>query len=48
MTKTQEISRRIKNLVDSGMPVKDAFDAVLGVGSYAKLASDLYDELRAK
>jgi hypothetical protein len=46
--KAAEISRRIMALRAQGKSVKDAIDAVLGAGAYDKLASDLYDELRAK
>lgn len=45
MTKT--ISLRILTLVQEGFSVRDAFDAVLGAGAYEKLASDVYDQLRA-
>lgn len=44
---TQEISRRIIESVATGMTVKDAFDDVLGAGSFETLASDLYDALRS-
>lgn len=36
---TSEISRRILCLVASGMELRAAFDAVLGAGSYDRLAS---------
>jgi hypothetical protein len=48
MTMTPIISLRIITLQQAGMTLPAAFDAVLGAGSYDKLASDLYDELRAK
>lgn len=47
MTITAKISARILVLVQSGKALPEAFDAVLGAGSYAKLASDLYDGLKA-
>lgn len=47
MTMNAKISDRILVLMASGMDVVEAFDRVLGEGAYAKLASDLYDELRA-
>jgi len=40
-----KISARILVLVQSGMPLPAAFDAVLGAGAYARLASDLHDKL---
>jgi hypothetical protein len=48
MNKTQEISRRIIEKVSEGMTVKDAINAVIGAGTFERLASDLYDDLRAK
>lgn len=43
-----KISARIMYLVKvEGMPLRDAFDAVLGTGAYEKLAGELYDALRA-
>jgi hypothetical protein len=45
---TPTISLRIIALQNSGMTLPAAFDAVLGTGSYDKMVSDLYDELRAK
>lgn len=41
------ISYRILTAIENGMSIEAAFDFVLGAGSYAKLASDLYDSLRA-
>lgn len=46
--KNAAISARIMAHVASGMSVCEAYDAVLGEGSFKKLASELYDELRAK
>ena len=43
-----EISRRILNLVASGVELRAAIDAVLGAGTFASVASDLYDALRAR
>jgi len=47
MNITTKISARILILVQSGMTLPAAFDAVLGAGSYAKLAGDLHDALVA-
>lgn len=46
--KNAAISARILALKNAGMPLRQAFDAVLGEGAYSKLVGDLYDELRAK
>ncbi len=43
-----KISARILVLVQTGMSVRDAIDAVLGTGTFTKLASDLYEQLQAK
>lgn len=48
MTNQQEISRRILALVAAGSTVQQAFDAILGAGAYARLASDLYDQFRVR
>ena len=45
---TPIISLRITTLLQTGMTLPAAFDAVLGAGSYDKMVSDLYEELRAK
>jgi len=42
------ISARIALKLAEGLPLPDAFDAVMGEGSYAKLAGEIYDGLRAK
>lgn len=47
MAKNAEISRQILAKIAAGMTIETAVDAVLGAGSYAKIASDLYDALRA-
>lgn len=47
-TADMKISARILVLVQTGMPLPAAVDAVLGVGTYAKLAGDVYDALKAK
>jgi hypothetical protein len=58
MTKQQAISLAITNkMVDLAKErgtqtnradvIIDAFNAILGVGAYEKLASDLYDDFRA-
>ena len=48
MSKTQNISARILVLVSHGMTLRDAVDAVLGAGTYEKLAGDVFDALKAK
>ena len=48
MTPTQTISARILALVAAGMTTREAFDAVLGPGSYQKMAESLYDALKAR
>ena len=42
-----KVAARIAALLADGKPMPEAFDTVLGAGSYAALASDLYDALRA-
>lgn len=48
MTTAQKISIAILAKVNSGMTIRDAFDAVLGLGAYDKLASGLHDELNGR
>ena len=43
-----KISAAILANIQSGMTVRQAFDAVLGGGAYSKMAGELYDALRAK
>jgi Tfp pilus assembly major pilin PilA len=43
-----KISARILTLIQNGFTLPEAFDAVLGAGSHAKLAGEIYDNLRAK
>lgn len=45
---TQTISARILFLVQSGKTLPEAVDAVLGAGTYAKLAGDVFEALRAQ
>jgi DNA integrity scanning protein DisA with diadenylate cyclase activity len=45
---TQKISARILALVAAGKDIRSAVDEVLGAGTSAKIAGDLYDALRAK
>jgi len=47
MTTNSKISARILALVAAGEPLEDAVDHVLGAGAFAKMASELYDGLRA-
>lgn len=49
MTKTQQISALIAaEFARNGGDIAKALDAVCGAGTYAKLASEVYNELRAK
>jgi hypothetical protein len=48
MTKDQIISAKILAAISGGMTVDAAIDFVLGSGTYAKIASDLYDLFAAK
>lgn len=43
---TKTISARIMALVASGNDIAVAVDTVLGAGTYAKMAGELYDSLR--
>jgi len=36
----------IKTLVDAGLPMAQAFDALFGEGAYSKFAGDVYDALK--
>lgn len=38
----------IKTLVDAGLSVKEAFEAIFGEGSYDKFTGQVYEALRAK
>lgn len=46
-TKDVVFSVCIKTLIEAGMPIEVAFDAVLGEGHYTKFSGNLYDALRA-
>jgi hypothetical protein len=48
MTTQQKISLAILTKVQAGMSIEQAIDAALGAGTFSKLASDVYDELRAR
>lgn len=48
MSMEANISAAIIANVAKGMTPADAMDAVLGAGTFEKLAGDLYDALRAK
>lgn len=52
MTETQvrhaRISMAIAAKVRDGLTIREAFDAVLGVGAYDKLASEVYDTLSTR
>lgn len=45
--KNAAISAQIVANVQSGMTVQQAVDAVLGQGTYAKIAGEIYTALRA-
>lgn len=47
-TLTQRISMAILMQVAAGSTVQEAIDAVLGAGTHAALAGELYEALRAK
>ena len=47
MTTTQIISSKIIAAMATGLELKAAFDAVLGLGAYEKMAGDLFDALQA-
>lgn len=42
------ISQAIAAKVAQGLPVNQALDAVCGAGTFAKLAGEVYESLRAK
>jgi len=42
------ISLRILALIHGGMTVTEATDAVLGQGTFKKIADEIYEALRAK
>lgn len=46
--KNAKITALLVGLMRAGVPVRDAFDLVLGAGAYERMASDLYDALRAR
>ena len=48
MTKQEFISREILKDVERGVELKDAFNEMLGEGEFERLASDIYDEFRAR
>lgn len=49
MTKAQHISKLILDLhLQVGVPLKEAFDRVLGEGRYETLVDDLYHGLRGQ
>lgn len=43
-----KISQAILAKVNSGASLKEAVDQIFGKGTYAKIASDVYDALKAK
>lgn len=43
-----KIAARIVALMNTGMDIRTAFDAVIGTGAYDALAAEVYDALKAK
>jgi hypothetical protein len=48
MTKNQAISAAILAKIAAGMTVQEAIDAILGAGTYERVAGEVYDALRAR
>ena len=48
MTKQQAISALIVAEVANGSTIQEAFDAVLGAGSYERLAGEVWEAFRAQ
>jgi hypothetical protein len=48
MTTKQIICAKIVAQIAAGKSLRDAIDAVLGAGTFAAVASEVYDELRAR
>ena len=46
--KSLVINVAIKTLMDMGLPVDQAMDAVCGEGAYKRLASQVYHQLRGE
>jgi len=47
MTKQQAISTLILNEVANGKTIREAFEAILGAGTYEALAADVWETLKA-
>ena len=47
MTKVQKISEMLLDAIATTRSISEGFDKFMGEGAYEKLASDLYDALRA-
>jgi hypothetical protein len=47
MTKTQAISALILARVANGETIKEAFEAVIGPGSYERLAGEVWEALQS-
>jgi hypothetical protein len=47
MTKQQAISTLILNEVANGKTIREAFEAILGEGTYEALANDIYETFQA-
>lgn len=47
MTKVQKISEMLLDAIATTRSISEGFDKIMGEGAYEKLASDLYDALRA-
>lgn len=48
IAKNTQISAAILGHMTAGLDLPAAYDAVFGEGSYAKMAGEMYDALRAK
>ena len=48
MTANQIISAKLLSLVANGMTMREAIDAVLGAGTFERVAGDVYDALNTK
>jgi hypothetical protein len=48
ITKNAAISAAILAKTQAGTSLSEAIDAVLGAGTYARLAGDIYESLRTK
>ena len=47
MTTNSKISLKLIELINSGMELPEAFDAIFGSGAYKAFAGEIYDNLNA-